>query len=176
MFRVSQTFVTVQTVWQHLKAQLSRYTCPFTASPCSSSACGKIRGMQHSGQCNSAISVKVAQQNKQQPQPQPQAQAQPRAQEELEVKVEGIYKFVCEYLKKKANELRICNRLTWVPISAPGYPASLCQLVVVPPSYKQMNICKIHARNAAKKKRRQLTGTLTFLTTWHRGEGRCKGG
>lgn len=56
-------------------------------------------------------------------------------------------------------------------ISAPGYPAALCQLVLVlvlvlvPPSYKQMNICKIHARNAAKKKRRQLTGTLTFLTT-----------
>lgn len=44
-----------------------------------------------------------------------------------------------------------------------------------PPSYKQMNICKIHARNAAKKQRRQLTGTLTFLTTWGgRWEGNGK--
>lgn len=59
-------------------ANILKLTCPFTVSPSSTHACGKLRGMQHSGQCNSAISVKVAQQNKQQTLHHSQAQAQSR--------------------------------------------------------------------------------------------------
>lgn len=158
-----------------------KLTCPFTACPSSTHACGKLRGMQHSGQCNSAISVKVAQQNKQQTLHQLQAQPQSRRRSRSRSQSRRYIKICLRVFKKEGEWVtdlqslnlsgNLCTRLPCCP-----QPQLVLVLVLVPPSYKQMNICKIHARNAAKKKRRQLTGTLTFLTTWHRAGGRCRAG